>query len=147
MTTLHIIRGLPGSGKSTYAEKLKEEMNIKNHFEADMYFLDKDGNYNFIPKIVYKAHKWCIAEVEKTIQNSEDVIVANTFTKQSEINQYTNLMKKYPELKVVIYEMQTQFETIHDVPDYAFENMKNRWFEIPEDFYDVEIIKVGGTND
>lgn len=39
-----ILRGLPGSGKSTYAKKLAEEGWL--HFENDMYFM-KNGKYVF----------------------------------------------------------------------------------------------------
>jgi predicted kinase len=41
MATLTIVRGLPGSGKSTYAKSL----NVF-HIEADMFCM-KDGKYEF----------------------------------------------------------------------------------------------------
>ena len=41
---LYILRGLPGSGKSTLAESLGGY-----HIEADMYFTNDDGEYNFDP--------------------------------------------------------------------------------------------------
>ena len=39
---LYIVRGIPGSGKSTFAKTLGGI-----HIEADQYFVDGDGNYNF----------------------------------------------------------------------------------------------------
>ena len=45
MKKLIIIRGLPGSGKSTFAKSLN-----CTHFETDMYFTDSEGNYNFMPQ-------------------------------------------------------------------------------------------------
>ena len=45
-----LIRGLPGSGKSTCA---REDY---AHIEADMYFMDAEGNYKYNPS---KAHAWC----------------------------------------------------------------------------------------
>ena len=38
---LYIVRGIPGSGKSTFAKSLGG-----THFEADMFFM-KDGEYKF----------------------------------------------------------------------------------------------------
>ena len=54
---LILIRGLPGSGKSTMA-RVKYPNHI--HLEADMYFEDDKGNYNFDPKKLKEAHKWCL---------------------------------------------------------------------------------------
>jgi len=49
MSYLVIIRGLPGSGKSTFAKKFVEK-GFK-HYEADMWMVDKDGNYSFDPSV------------------------------------------------------------------------------------------------
>lgn len=52
---LIIIQGLPGSGKTTLAKEVSSQFNIP-YFEADQYFEDKDGNYNFNPKYLHSAH-------------------------------------------------------------------------------------------
>ena len=50
---LFIVRGLPGSGKTTLAKSLGSV-----HFEADMYFME--GNeYKFDITKIKKAHEWC----------------------------------------------------------------------------------------
>jgi len=49
MTKLTIIRGLPGSGKSTLAKKLVYSNPGSVHLEADMYFIDRVGVYNYDP--------------------------------------------------------------------------------------------------
>ena len=54
MSKLIIVRGAMGSGKTTFANKLTRNL-IKFgysptdicHFEADQYFEDENGNYNF----------------------------------------------------------------------------------------------------
>jgi hypothetical protein len=51
---LYLIRGIPGSGKSSLAKSLGGK-----HVEADMYHLDENGNYNWKPVDVKKAHEWC----------------------------------------------------------------------------------------
>ena len=138
-STLRIIRGLPGSGKSTLAELLKEQYNINNYYEADMFFM-RDGEYKFYPNALGIAHKWCKSKVEESLQNNEDVIVANTFTTIKELNEYLKLTKLY-DCNIVIYEVRTQFESIHNVPDEAINRMRNLWYNIPEDFeFEVNII-------
>ena len=49
--------GISGSGKSTYAHKLKEQGLVDSVLEADQYFVDSKGNYNFEPsKIKQPIH-------------------------------------------------------------------------------------------
>jgi shikimate kinase len=60
---LFIVRGLPGSGKSTIAKQLSY-----NHFEADQYF-ERDGEYNFIPSEIGNAHQWCRHQVRNAMLN------------------------------------------------------------------------------
>ena len=47
---LIIVRGIPGSGKTTFAEMI-----CKVVFSADDYHTDKDGNYNW--KLLQKDRK------------------------------------------------------------------------------------------
>jgi adenylate kinase family enzyme len=53
--TIYIVRGCPGSGKSTFAKTLGGI-----HIEADQYFVDADGNYNFDGSKIKNAHAWCL---------------------------------------------------------------------------------------
>ena len=58
MSKLYILRGIPGSGKSTYGKKIVDSAidagfsAIK--FEADDFFM-KDGKYNWNPKLIGMA--------------------------------------------------------------------------------------------
>ena len=81
MKNLYLLRGLPGSGKSTLANQFGD-----THFEADMYFINENGEYIFNGADIKKAHQWCQSQVELAmIQNhitdgldSSDIIVSNT---------------------------------------------------------------------
>jgi len=131
---LFLVRGLPGSGKSTFATHIWNEYAV---CEADKFFYDKEGNYNFDPSKIKDAHAWCKNEVETRMidhQNNEqyypEIAVSNTFTQEWEMKDYFDLAEKYG-YKVVslIVENRHGGKNVHGVPEDKLEIMKNR-FEI-----------------
>ena len=50
MKNLYLLRGLPGSGKSTLSTQLGG-----SHFETDKYFVGENGEYNFDPSKLKEA--------------------------------------------------------------------------------------------
>lgn len=137
MPTLHIVRGLPGSGKSTFAKKLAAELHCK-HFEADMFFTDKEGNYKFDLDRIGDAHEWCHDSVLNELRNGNDVVVSNTFTTPRELRAYDEdvisvaTFLKPVEYQIIIYEMTGDYGNIHNVPEEALERMKKRWISNAE---------------
>lgn len=126
---LTIIRGLPGSGKSTLAkDMLRGEVttNPKIIFEADMFFIDKDGNYVYNSSLIGDAHQWCQLSCSKYLNNGFDVIVANTFTTMAEIIPYFMLALKCG-VDVRVFECTGEFVSIHGVPREVIEKMRSRW--------------------
>ena len=121
MSKLYIIRGLPGSGKSTMAKMMLVNGVIKEYYEADMYFV-KEGQYNFYPSKLHQAHKWCLNEVHAALLKGLDVAVANTFTTEKELRPYTTLGFDYE-----IIECTGDYGSIHNVPKETIERMKARW--------------------
>lgn len=113
---LIILRGVSGSGKSTFAEMLGEGKHP--HFEADMYHYDEQGNYNWSAANMGKAHKWCQNQVEDRMQRSfEKIIVSNTSTTEKEINVYIDLAYKYGYRVIsLVVENRHDNGSIHDVP-------------------------------
>jgi predicted kinase len=85
--TLYIVRGISGSGKTTFAKELAEREHCF-YFEADMYFERVDGAYTFNPAKLPQAHEWCLAEVCAEIRSGRSVIVSNTFTREWEMQEY-----------------------------------------------------------
>jgi predicted kinase len=131
---LFLVRGLPGSGKTSFASAIWNDYAV---CEADKFFYDKEGNYNFDPTKLKEAHAWCINEVESKMiehQNNQqyypEIAVSNTFTQEWEMENYFKLAQKYG-YKVVslIIENRHGSQNIHGVPEEKLQIMKNR-FEI-----------------
>ena len=123
---LYLIRGLCGSGKSTLAKSLGGK-----HVEADMFHIDKDGNYNWKPEKVKEAHSWCQNMVGSWMSDSEErIVVSNTFTQEWELQFYYDWAKDF-DYKVfsIIVENRHEGVNSHNVPEETLEKMRNR-FEI-----------------
>lgn len=133
--TLYIIRGLPGSGKSTYGRKRFPNL---NQFEADEFF---GPDYNWNPEFLYEAHKWCFLSALKDLYNGLDVVVANTFTTKKELDTYLDIDKRL-DINIEVIEVYTQFESVHDVPDEVMVKMKNRWFDFPGNFKRAKVTRI-----
>lgn len=118
---LYIIRGLPGSGKTTVAGKLA----LDRHYEADQYF-EADGEYQFDPTKLAAAHKWCQDSVREALEDGFTVSVANTFTRISEIRPYVELAE-YLGVDVVIITCTAEYGSVHGVPEHTMERMRERF--------------------
>ena len=122
---LFLIRGLPGSGKSTLARQLAE-CHIMLHFEADQFFSDDSGNYNFDASKLGVAHSICQQNANIGLTNNISVMVSNTFTTLKELRPYFEIAKKHGIVPTVIH-CQNQFKNVHDVPQEALDRMKSRF--------------------
>jgi len=131
---LVLLRGLPGSGKSSFAKHMWSDFVI---CEADQFFYDSDGNYNFDPSKLRDAHKYCRDKVETFMSDNEknsqfypEIVVSNTFTREWEMDEYFKLAKKYNyQVVSLIVENRHGNKNVHGVPDSKIEEMRNR-FEI-----------------
>lgn len=129
---LTLLRGLPGAGKSTFANFIWNDYAI---CEADKFFYDKEGNYNFDASKLRQAHEWCRREVEKRmVENSvtpqyyPEIVVSNTFTQEWEMEPYFKLAEQYGyRVFSIIVENRHDGKNVHGVPDDKLEQMKNRF--------------------
>ena len=126
MKELILLRGLPGSGKSTLAKAIGGL-----HFEADMYFVDENGNYNFDGSQIKDAHAWCQNKVRISMETGvEKIVVSNTFTQEWEMKEYYDMAEKYGyRVYSIIVENRHGGTNQHGVPADRLEIMKNR-FEV-----------------
>lgn len=126
---LYLVRGLPGSGKSTFSKTLGGI-----HIEADQYFVDIEGNYNFDGSKIKLAHEYCRAQTGAWMKtdglqvNVDKIVVSNTFTQEWEMEPYYELAKKYGyKVFSIIVENRHEGTNVHGVPEEKIEQMKNRF--------------------
>ncbi len=123
---LILLRGLPGSGKSTFAKFL---VNISRekivHYEANMYF-ETSGEYRFDPTKLSDAHQWCRQATSNMLEAGVSVIVSNTFTRRMELQPYLNLVKQY-NVPVTVLHVEGNHGNVHNVPPETILKMARRW--------------------
>ena len=139
MVTLYIIRGLPGTGKSTLGETLAPGAS----FAADDYFM-VDGEYKFDPTKLKEAHEQCRQRVENALLDGQAAVasgvpkfavaVCNTFSKWWEWRPYAEMAKELGVRYYVInlFDNDTSLDTlfernVHGVPRHVFRTMYDRW--------------------
>lgn len=146
-TRLVLLRGLPGSGKSTIARQLTEKYisRYRKDFyvcEADQFFIAEDGfTYVYDSRYIKAAHDLCFATTQWHVyKRANMVVVANTFSRYWEIAPYVQLADRLP-VTVEIYTCRNQWDNIHNVPPQIIDSMNARWEEFGTDIhsvYDIE---------
>lgn len=120
---LVLIRGLPGSGKSTMA--MGEMFKDFDHYEADMFF-ERGGEYCYDSRKIKDAHEWCQRETFKALANGKSVVVSNTFTRHFEMEPYFYMAKTFG-IEPTILEATGNWPNVHGVPADVVEKMRQRW--------------------
>lgn len=120
---LIIIRGIPGSGKTTLAKEYVAKGYL--HYEADQYF-ERTGQYKFDSKELPNAHKWCMNQVLKAIESKRPVVVSNTFTRLWEMQPYID-MAKSAGIAVEVILATGKYKNVHGVPDDVVTKMADRF--------------------
>ena len=130
---LILLRGLPGSGKSSLGEIILycPGSNTPDVLSADNFFMDDKGNYNFDATKLKQAHNDCQQKcAERMKLEISRIVIANTFTEKWEMDAYYQMAERYKyRVHTVIVENRHESKNVHGVPDEKLEQMKNR-FEI-----------------
>lgn len=120
---LVLIRGLPGTGKTTRAMGYVNDG--YKHFEADQFFLE-DGKYRFDAARLPDAHQWCLQQAREALVAGEFVCVANVFATVEDIKPFTQLDVDYQ-----VIEADYPGKSVHRVPAEKLNLMKDSW--VPTD--------------
>lgn len=130
-----IMRGLPGSGKSTFVEQFQPPYKVCS---ADDYFTDVQGNYNFDPSKLTEAHAWCMKHFLLALEselNIRDLVVDNTNCSRAEYTPYVQVARAFGVPKIQLIKIEPApvdvlvQRNIHGVPKEAIKGMLSRWEE------------------
>lgn len=132
---LILVRGVPGSGKSTYARNNTSVSGF--HLEADNYFIRPDGAYDFNPKLLKNAHDLCFEKTKNWLVNWPDAVVyvANTFTRVWEMQRYIDYAKAN-DIPFKVVRCTGRYQNVHGVPDKKVQEMLERF----EDYEGEEFV-------
>lgn len=122
---LFLLRGLPGSGKTTLAQTIADVL-----FAADDFFHDPEtGEYNFDATKLGIAHKQCQDNCDNAmVHGFRKIAVHNTFTTEREMKPYYDLAKRHGYLvHSLIVENRHGGENVHNVPEEALNRMEERF--------------------
>jgi len=127
---LFLLRGLPGSGKTTLANQLGGSL-----IEADRYFMVY-SEYKFDASKLKEAHAWCREQVQNWMETNgrgfdvPRIVVSNTFTQEWEMKPYFDLAKEHGyTVFSLIVENRHGGKNVHDCPEETITKMRER-FEI-----------------
>lgn len=119
---LFLIRGLPGSGKTTLAKSMK----CTAHIEADQWF-ESNPKIFWTKTAAEAAHKWCRDSVRHFLECPQaTVVVANTFIRKSHVREYQELARALGH-KTCVITCRGTWKSVHNVPQETLERMKQNW--------------------
>ena len=127
--TLYLIRGVCGSGKSTFAKSLEESGMVDWVFEADNYFVDiETKEYKFDATKLGAAHAFCQEFTKLWLSKGDSVAVSNTSTTEKEVEIYRKIAEEADANFVsLIVETRHGGKNVHNVPEEKVQQMKNRF--------------------
>lgn len=117
---LTLIRGLPGSGKSTFANR---NFHGVLHLENDMFRM-RCGEYKFDIGRQTDAGNWCFDTAKRALSAGMDVVVSNTFTRLALIEPYRSLADEAG-AEFSVYRMTGDHGSVHNVPEEVVEGMRS----------------------
>lgn len=140
MPDLIIVRGVPGSGKTTFANQCaatyREAGMSSVVLSADDWMVNDEGEYAFDHKRLPEVHSACqrMANMQMMV-GTKVIFVANTFVRKWEMEPYLVLAKMWG-YTVQVYRMTGEYENVHGVPSDKVAIMRSNM-----ENYENEILK------
>lgn len=130
-----ILCGISGAGKSTRTQTQYSSAVV---WSADNYFMDENGNYEFDPKALSKAHAWCLQGfVRSLLSGTKLIVVDNTNTSVAEVAPYAALAQAYGyelSIEILKIDVETAFNrNVHGVPRDTIVKMANKIDKLEKD--------------
>lgn len=126
--SLTIIRGVSGSGKSDFGLWLMHGKTDTVLLSADHYRYDKKGEYKYDKSKDEEVYRRCFEETASYIEAGYSVIVANTFTKESEFEKYVQLAREQNvKFYSVVMERRHAGRNTHGVPKEKIKEQAQRF--------------------
>ena len=126
---LIILRGVSGSGKSTFADFLLRIYDFQEctfrKFEADQWFVDNNEPWN--PRYLQTAHEWCQAEVKKSLQDGYITVVSNTTTTKKELQPYIKIATDL-DVQYFVLISDSDYINIHGVDENKVKKQAERFY-------------------
>ena len=151
-----IMRGLPGSGKSHYIERMFMGLNsvypVVMVVSADHYFTRPDETYDYNPRLIKEAHAWALKRLRNQIEfkvgngDKQLYVVDNTHTRLWEARPYVELAMEfdmrvdfhYPDTEWANDPKECMWKGEHDVGPFTMKRMAERF--VPEVECTVETV-------
>lgn len=128
MKTLILIRGLPGSGKTSFAEFLLDLPQDATCYAADDW-MEEGDQYSWDRHKLEECHQACIQACEFDMATSSSVVIVhNTMSTEAEVEPYLKLAEKYGyQVISLVLENRHGSPSVHDVPQKTIEKMRQRF--------------------
>ena len=125
---VYIMRGVPGSGKSTIAAEMARTFDGKVH-STDEYFTDESGQYSFDRSRIKEAHQKNFEAFQTSLQQELPVVIVdNTNIKRWEFENYVKIAQEsgyaIREINAPTPELEEALaRNLHGVPEEAIRRM------------------------
>lgn len=122
--TLFIVRGVPGTGISSIAELIANEM----YSADDLFYTIGDGQYEYDPKMISEAHEQCFKNVLSAMRRGVNrIAVHNTFAKKKDYWKYIKAARAAGYTPFILTCESSNIGSTRNIPKEKIKNIWNKF--------------------